>query len=261
MATGFMTTGFITRFKAAAAIAIVAVALVGCGGRDKKQAYIARDVETLYNLAYDTLARGQYRAAGAIFDEVERQHPYSAWARRAQLMSAYSYYMGNRYQEAILTLQRFLQLHPGNKDAPYAYYLIGLSYYEQISDVKRDQKITEQALQSLDELIRRFPETPYAADARLKIDLTRDHLAGKEMDVGRWYQDRHDYLAAIVRFRTVIDQYQTTSHTAEALHRLVESYLAVGMREEATRVAAQLGYNFPGSKWYQRTYALVGKVN
>jgi outer membrane protein assembly factor BamD len=242
-------------------IGVAAAVLGGCASREKGAlTYVSRDVDTLYNLASDTLEKKQYRAAGALFDEVERQHPYSVWARRAQLMSSYSYYMGNRYDEAILAGQRFLSLHPGNKDAAYAYYLIAVSNYEQISDVRRDQKTTQKALDSLNELVRRYPNTEYAADARLKLDLTRDHLAGKEMEVGRWYQSRTEYLAAVTRFRRVTQEYGTTSHTAEALHRLVECYLSLGLREEANKAAAVLGNNYPGSKWYERSYALMQKA-
>lgn len=239
-------------------VACASLALAACAKGDKELKYVARDVETLYNLAADTLAKGQYGQAALIFDEVERQHPYSAWARRAQLMSSFSYYQANKYQEAIFSAQRFLSLHPGNKDAAYAYYLIAVSYYEQISDVRRDQKITEQALNALNELVRRYPDTPYAADARLKLDLTRDHLAGKEMEVGRWYQIRGECLAAIYRFRNVVEKYETTSHTPEALHRMTECYLSLGMLAEAQRSAAVLGYNYPGSKWYKRAYDLLG---
>jgi outer membrane protein assembly factor BamD len=190
---------------------------------------------------------------------VERQHPYSVWARRAQLMSAFSYYVAGEYGEAIGSAQRFLSLHPGSREAPYAYYMIAVSYYEQISGVQRDQRITQQALDALNELIRRYPNTDYAADARLKVDLARDHLAGKEMEIGRFYQQQGLYLAAIARFRTEVDRYDTTSHTPEALHRLVESYLALGLPEEATKAAAVLGKNYPESKWYERSYALIQK--
>ena len=223
----------------------------------KDQAYIARDVETLYLAAKEALDRKQYRQAAAMFDEVERQHPYSVWARRAQLMSAFSYFVAKDFTESISSSQRFLSLHPGSREAPYAYYMIAVSYYEQISGVQRDQRITQQALDALGELIRRYPNSDYAVDARLKVDLARDHLAGKEMEVGRYYQQQGLYLAAIIRFRTVVDQYDTTSHTPEALHRLVESYLALGLPEEAQKAAAVLGANYPTSKWYQRSYALI----
>jgi len=192
-----------------------------------------------------------------VFDEVERQHPYSIWARRAQLMSAFSYYMAQSYPDAISSAQRFLTIHPGNKDAPYANYLIAMSHYQQIEDVNRDQKITQQAADSFGELIRRYPQSRYAADARLKLDLINDHLAGKEMEVGRFYQRQGNWLAATMRFRTVIEKYQTTTHTPEALERLVESYLALGIPDEAQKAAAVLGKNYPGSEWYQRSYRLM----
>lgn len=240
---------------------IAALAVTGCarGGAKKDTSYVARDVNTLYSAAKDRLDRGQFKLAAALFDEVERQHPYSVWSRRAQLMSAFSYYMARDYTESTNSAQRFLAIHPGNKDAPYAYYLISLNYYEQITDVTRDQKITQQALDSLGELTRRYPGTRYAADARLKIDLVNDHLAGKEMEIGRFYQRRAQWLAAVVRFRTVVDKYDTTSHTPEALERLTESYLALGIREEAKKAAAVLGANYPGSEWYKRAYDLMQK--
>jgi outer membrane protein assembly factor BamD len=234
-----------------------------CAGRGKSTRadtqYVARDVATLYNLAKTQLDRGNYAFAAGIFDEVERQHPYSIWARRAQLMSAFSYYAAKDYTKSVESARRFLSIHPGNRDAPYAYYLIALSYYEQINDIERDQTTTKQALDSLGELIRRYPDTRYASDARLKVDLVRDHLAGKEMDIGRFYQRRGQWLASVVRFRAVIDEYQTTSHTPEALMRLTESYLALGLPEEARKAAAVLGANYPGTKWYERAYALMQK--
>ena len=240
---------------------LVAALVSGCASTSvkKDRAYVARDVETLYNVANDTLTKRQYKLAAAMFDEVERQHPYSIWARRAQLMSAFSYYIARQYTDAISSSQRFLSLHPGSKEAPYAYYIIAVSYYEQISDVDHDQKITQQALDALSELIRRYPNTDYAADARLKIDLSRDHLAGKEMEVGRFYQKNRDYLAAVLRFRSVVDKYQTTSHTPEALHRLVECYLSLGIPEQAEKAAAVLGFNYRSSKWYERSFALIQK--
>jgi outer membrane protein assembly factor BamD len=237
------------------------LALSACSSNKgkKDQAYVARDVETLYNVAKDTLDKRQYKEAAALFDEVERQHPYSVWARRAQLMSAFSYYVAGSYNDAIGSAQRFLSLHPGSREAPYAYYMVAVSYYEQISGVERDQKITQQALDALGEVIRRYPNSGYAADARLKVDLALDHLAGKEMEIGRFYQIRGLHLAATLRFRNVIDQYDTTSHTPEALHRLVESYLLLGLPEEARKAAAVLGSNYPGSKWYERSFALMNK--
>jgi len=252
-----------TRPLLLAALAAVAFApLAGCAHGGKKKAdtrFIARDVDTLYSLAIDRLDRKQYKLAAQLFDEVERQHPYSVWARRAELMSAYSYYLARSYSDSIKSAQRFLSIHPGNRDAPYAYYLIAVDYYEQINDVTRDQKITSQALDALGELIRRYPDTRYAADARLKIDLVNDHLGGKEMEIGRFYQRRSQWLASIYRFRIVIDKYQTTTHVPEALERLTESYLAMGLPNEAKNAAAVLGANYPGSKWYERAYNLVEK--
>ncbi|QYE34508.1 MULTISPECIES: outer membrane protein assembly factor BamD [Sphingosinicellaceae] len=239
----------------------VGLALSGCASTKAKKdrPYVARDVDTLYTAAQETLARRQYKLAAAQFDEVERQHPYSVWARRAQLMSAYSYYVSQDYNEAILSAQRFISLHPGSREAPYAYYVVAVSYYEQITSVDRDQKITLKALDALQELIRRYPNSEYAADARLKVDLTRDHLAGKEMEVGRYYQANKQFIGAVDRFRTVIDTYNTTSHTPEALERLVECYLALGLPEEAKKAAAVLGYNYPGTKWYKHSYTLMTK--
>lgn len=242
-----------------AASTVLTAGCVGRGGDDKDVAYVARDVETLYAEAKRRLDQGNTKLAAALFDEVERQHPYSPWARRAQLMSSFSYYVGQEYNKSIESAQRFLSIHPGNKDAPYAYYLIALSYYEQISDVQRDQKITDQARTALREVNRRFPATEYAADARLKLDLVEDHLAGKEMEIGRFYQISGQWLAAQLRFQNVIDQYQTTSHAPEALYRLVEGSLALGVREEAVKYAAVLGANYPGSEWYEKAYALVQK--
>jgi outer membrane protein assembly factor BamD len=251
----------LTRPAAAALMLAMVLPIAACAGGGKKTRadtqYVARDVNTLYTLAKRRLDQRRYAEAAAIFDEVERQHPYSVWARRAQLMSAFSYYAAKDYTKSNESARRFLAIHPGNKDAPYAHYLIALNYYEQIEDVRRDQSITRQALDALNELVRRYPGTRYAADARLKVDLVRDHLAGKEMEVGRFYQRRGQWLASVTRFRTVIDEYQTTSHTPEALMRLTESYLALGIPEEAKRAAAVLGANYRDTKWYERAYNLV----
>ncbi len=243
----------------ASAAMLFTAGCAGRGGKAKDTAFVARDVETLYMAAKTRLDKGDTKVAAALFDEVERQHPYSPWARRAQLMSAFSYYVERDYTKAIQSAQRFLSIHPGNRDAPYAYYLIGLSYYEQISDVSRDQKITRLALDSMNEVVRRYPGTRYAADARLKIDLVNDHLAGKEMEVGRFYQRSGRWLAASLRFRNVIDSYQSTSHTPEALYRIVESNLAIGVPAEAQKAAAVLGTNYPGSEWYKKAYDLMQK--
>jgi len=231
--------------------------LAGCATGGDPEEYVERPVEELYNEAYELVRAGEYADAAKAFEEVERQHPYSQWATRAQVMAAYAYYEAGEYDAAIAAAERFIELHPGNKDVPYAQYLIGISYYERISDVGRDQGMTEEALRAFTELVRRFPDSPYARDAQLKIDLVRDHLAGKEMEIGRFYQKRGQYLAAINRFRNVVENYQTTTHVAEALHRLVESYLALGVEDEARAAAAVLGYNYPDSKWYERSYALL----
>jgi outer membrane protein assembly factor BamD len=239
-----------------------ACALLAAGCTDpEKDTYVEAPVENLYNEATDSMLNGSYDAASKKFDEVERQHPYSVWATKAQLMSAYALYQRNRYDESLVALDRFIQLHPGNRDAPYAYYLKALNYYEQIADVGRDQRLTDRALKALEEVVRRFPESVYARDARIKIDLTRDHLAGKEMEIGRFYERQGQQVAAINRFRMVIEKFQTTTHVPEALHRLTECYLAVGLREEAQTSAAVLGHNFPGSEWYQASYALLEGVN
>jgi outer membrane protein assembly factor BamD len=220
-------------------------------------AYEERPVEAIFNQAMDRLLDGDAELAAVDFDEVERQHPYSVWARKSQLMAAYSHYRVNNYDDAIFTAQRFLQLHPGNRDAPYAYYLIAICYYEQITDIGREQKITEQALDALRAVVDRYPASEYARDASLKIDLARDHLAGKEMEIGRYYLDRGHYAAAINRFRHVVRDYGTTSHVPEALHRLTEAYLSLGIDDEAKNTASVLGYNYPGSEWYLDSYALL----
>ena len=231
----------------------------GCARNRTKgdTAYVARDVNTLYAAAKRRMDARDYEQAAKLFDEVERQHPYSVWARRAQLMSAFNYYMGRKYTETIASARRYLTIHPGSTGAPYAHYLIAMSYYDQIVDVTRDQATTEQASMAFGELIRRYPETRYASDARVKLDLINDHLAGKEMEVGRFYQRSGNWLAASLRFREVVDKYQRTSHTPEALERLVETYLALGIPEEARKTAAVLGANYPGSYWYRQSLRLL----
>ena len=233
--------------------------LAACGSSESEdtERYVERPVHEIYNQAVDTLQSEDYLAAAKLFDDVERQHPYSVWASKAQLMAAFASYQAKLYDEALIALGRFIQLHPGNRDIAYAYYLRALCHYEQISDVSRDQLNTQKAFTALQEVIRRFPETAFARDAKLKIDLTRDHLAGKEMEVGRFYLRRGHYLAAINRFRIVVDDFQTTSHVPEALHRLVEAYTALGLQEEARKAASVLGHNYPGSQWYGDSYALA----
>ncbi len=233
----------------------VAVGLMGCASDEPE--IPDQPAEVLYTNALNTLEDGRADDAAKLFEEVERQHPYSTWATQALLMAAYSYYLMDDYDSAVPALENFIELHPGNRNAAYAFYLRALCYYEQIADVTRDQGNTEEALRALSDVVARFPNTPYARDASLKLDLVRDHLAGKEMEVGRYYLKRDLFLAAINRFRSVVEKYQTTSHTPEALHRLVEAYLSLGINEEAQAAAAVLGFNFPGSDWYQDSYALL----
>jgi len=239
-------------------VVVVAVGLAACssGGNKKKFAYVERPVEQIYADAAKKLERKRWDEAIELFAEVERQHPYSAWARRAMLMRAFARYQTNDYDEAIEALDQFISLHPGNKDAPYAYYLKAMCHYERIADVGRDQENTDNAVKTLNDVIRRYPNTEYARDARLKLDLTYDHLAGKEMYVGRYYLKQYKHIAAINRFKYVVDNYQTTDHVPEALYRLVEAYLQIGVVDEARAAAAVLGANYPGSVWYSDAYKL-----
>ena len=231
---------------------MICCAVAACGtSSDDNEEFVETPVEDLYNEAFNETEQGNWKQAARLFDEVERQHPYSVWATKAQLMAAYSHYQVNEYDEALGALDRFIQLHPGNRDIAYAYYLRALSFYEQISDVARDQSMTEDALEALEDVVKRFPESTYAHDSKLKIDLTRDNLAGKEMDIGRWYQRQGEYLAAINRYRSVVEKYQTTVHVPEALHRLTETYLSLGVVPEAQMAAAVLGHNYPDSEWYE----------
>jgi outer membrane protein assembly factor BamD len=241
---------------AAGAAGLSLLVLAACSSTPK-DTYVEKPVEQLYNTAMDDLVAENWKTAAKDFEEVERQHPYSVWATKAQLMNAYALYEASKYDDAILGLDRYIQLHPGSRDVAYAYYLKSLSYYTQIVDVGRDQRVTERALKSLDEVIRRFPDSRYARDARLKLDLTRDHLAGKEMEIGRWYERQGQFIAAINRFKRVVDTYQTTTHVPEALHRLTECYLALGVEDEAVKTASVLGYNYPGSEWYSDSYTLL----
>jgi outer membrane protein assembly factor BamD len=239
--------------------ATLAAGLVGCKAEstDTKDPYADLPVEVLYNDATDALTQKRFVDAKNLYDEVDRQYPYSVWAAKAELMSAYALYQQDKFDDAVAALNGYIQLHPGNRDVAYAYYMKALCYYEQIVDVGRDQKITKQALDAMQEVARRFPDSPYARDARLRIDLAHDHLAGKEMEIGRYYLKKHEWVAAINRFRHVIEEYQTTSHVPEALERLTEAYLSLGVVDEAQTAAAVLGYNYPGSEWYKASYALL----
>lgn len=223
----------------------------------EEEKYANSSAEELYAEARGKLSEKNYQGAVELFDEVERQHPYSEWAARAQILAGFTQYREQKYDDAILTFERFVKLHPGDESAAYALYMTALCYYEQISDVGRDQGMTQKARESLREVTKRYPDSEYARDARLKLDLTEDHLAGKEMMVGRYYLEREEYLSAASRFRYVVEEYQMTSHVPEALHRLVEAYLALGVRTEAKRYAAVLGHNFPGSEWYRYSYHLL----
>lgn len=236
------------------------ILLTGCGGSSKNQVYVEKPVDDLYNKAMDQLVEENYDQAAKTFDQVESEHPYSGWATKSQLMQIYALYENDKYNDAVIAADRFIQLHPGNRDVAYAYYLKAICYYMQIVDVGRDQKLTELALKALDEVVRRFPDSKYSRDAKLKLDFTRDHLAGKEMEIGRYYLKRQEYLAAMNRFKRVIENYQTTTHVPEALERLVECDLALGLANEAKENAAVLGYNYPGSHWYTDAYALLTGV-
>ena len=251
--------------KLTLSVVILSAALVlsACGSSDADDAATKNEpLDVLYGHALEAYKSNHFKDAIDKFEEVERQYPYSEWAARAELMAAYSGYRGGQFDDAVTILDRFVKLHPTDKSTPYAYYLKALCYYTQIVDVGRDQKTTEDAREALKDLIARYPDTEYAQDAKLKLDLTEDHLAGKEMEVGRYYQRQQEYIAAITRFKYVVDHYQTTSHTAEALHRLVECYLRLGVVEEAKKYAAVLGHNFPDSQWYTYSYEMLqGNLN
>ena len=242
-----------------AALSVLAVS--ACSGTSKRPrlAYEERPVELLYNTGYERLQRQRWRDAVDYFQEVERQHPYSEWSRRAILMQIYAYYQNNNYPEAIAASDRFIQLFPGNPSAAYAFYMKAVCNFEQITDVGRDQGYAEQALLGLRDVARRYPGTSFAIDATVKIDMVNDQLAGKEMAIGRYYQRGSQPLAAINRYKTVIDNeaFQRTSHPPEALYRLVEVYLSIGLKDEAVRNGAVLGFNYPGSPWYAEAHALL----
>ncbi|HCE23809.1 MAG TPA: outer membrane protein assembly factor BamD, partial [Hyphomonas sp.] len=241
-------------------IATAALTLTACQSRDKRRqelAYVERPVEALYNQAASELDKRDFDQAVLLFNEVERQHPYSEWARRSMVMTAFAHYQSRNYDEAISGAQRYLALHPGGSEAEYAYYLIAASYFDQITDVGRDQATTERARDALVDVVRRFPDSQYARDASVKLDMVRDQLAGKEMTVGRWYLRNNQTLSAVNRFRTVVKTYDTTSHAPEALHRLVEAYLTLGLRDQALAVGSTLGYNYPNSDWYKMSYRLL----
>ncbi|MEQ7155479.1 outer membrane protein assembly factor BamD [Brevundimonas aurifodinae] len=240
-------------------VAALTVAACNGGSQRPRLAYEERPVELLYNTGYERLQRNRWADAVDYFQEVERQHPYSEWSRRAILMQIYAYYRNGSYEESIAAADRFIQLFPGSPSAAYAFYMRATCHFEQIVDVGRDQGRAELALAGLRDVARRYPGTPYATDAVVKIDLVNDQLAGKEMAIGRYYQRARQPLAAIGRYQAVVENeaFQRTSHTPEALYRLVEVYLALGLKDEATRNGAVLGFNYPGSPWYAEAYALL----
>jgi len=249
-------TGLILALAAVSTLALTACA----GGKNRpKLAYEERPVEALYNTGYSRLQSRRWADAVDYFQEVERQHPYSEWSRRSILMQIYAQYESGNYEEAIAASDRFIALFPGNPSAPYAFYMKALCNFEQITDVGRDQAYAQKALDGLRDVTRRYPGTSYATDATVKIDMVNDQLAGKEMAIGRYYQRAGQPLAAINRYKTVIDNpaYQRTSHTPEALYRLVEVNLILGLKDEATRNGSVLGFNYPGSPWYAEAYALL----
>jgi outer membrane protein assembly factor BamD len=244
------------------ALALLSAPLGGCdtiaGFWNKDEPQLDEPADKIYNEGLYLLnSKGDIKAAAKRFEEVDRQHPYSDWARKSLIMSAYASYQAGAYEDSISAARRYITLHPSSPDAAYAQYLIGSSYFDQIRDVTRDQDRTEKAISALDEVARKYPESEYAISAKRKIEVARDQLAGKEMLVGRYYMDRRDFTGAINRFKIVVTRYQTTRHVEEALLRLTEAYMALGIVNEAQTSAAVLGHNFPDSRWYKDAYALV----
>jgi outer membrane protein assembly factor BamD len=243
-------------------VLILAPTLAGCGffkSAPSATQISARNAtlppEVVYNNGINSIQKQDYQAAVNDFNDIEQNTPYSPWATNSQLMHGYTEYLRSHYTDAVSALNRYIDLHPANRDIAYAYYLRALCYYEQISDVERDQATTRDAVSALQEVVNRFPDSAYARDAQLKIDLCDDQLAGHEMVIGKFYEKQRLYAAAIGRYQVVINNYQTTNHTAEALERLVEIYLKLGLTDEARRTAAVLAYNYPGSVWYRDAYS------
>jgi outer membrane protein assembly factor BamD len=225
---------------------------------EKEEVMPDEPAEKLYNEGlYYLNEKHDPKDAAKKFEEVDRQHPYSEWARKSLLMSSYAYYEAKSYDESITTAKRYISLHPGTPDAAYAMYLVGASYFDQIPDVNRDQGRTERAIQALEEVVRKFPDSEYAQSARRKIEEGHDQLAAKEMSVGRYYEDKKNFTGAINRFKVVVTRYQTTRHVEEALMRLTECYMTLGIVQEAQTAAAVLGHNFPDSPWYKDAYGIV----
>jgi outer membrane protein assembly factor BamD len=241
-------------------VVAVALAVTGCSGRGKEKQEVSlegRSPEAIFQSAEALLSKRKAEKAAVRFSEVERLYPYSDWAKRSVIMVAFAYHEADLYDESRSAAQRYLDFYPADEDAAYAQYLIALSYYDQIDNVSRDQGTTFQALQALRTTVERYPDSEYATSALLKFDLALDHLAGKEMEIGRYYLKRGHYTAAINRFRIVVEDFQTTTHTPEALHRLVESYLSLGIEADAQTAGAILGHNFQGTDWYQDSHVLL----
>jgi outer membrane protein assembly factor BamD len=259
IATTRLASGALWRAAARfCALVLLAASVSACSWFVREEIVPDEPAEKLYNEGlYLMQNKRDYRQAAKKFEEVDRQHPYSEWARKSLIMSAYAHYEGTQYDDTVNAAKRYVTLHPGSPDAAYAQYLIGSSYFDQIPDITRDQQRTEKALQALDEVVRKYPNTEYAASAKRKIEVARDQLAGKEMDTARFFQKRGQYIAAINRYKVVITQYQTTRHVEEALMRLTETYMALGIVNEAQTAAAVLGHNFPDSTWYKDAYTLV----
>ena len=247
------------------ALALVAPALAGCESLGnfwgpKDDPVLDEPADRIYNEGLYLLnVKKDTKGAAKRFEEVDRQHPYSEWARKSLLMSAYAYYEAGSYDDSINSAKRYIQLHPGSPDAAYAQFLIGSSYFDQIRDVSRDQERTDRAISMLDEVVRNYPKTEYAVSAKKKIEQARDQLAGQRMLIGRYYMERRDYTGAINRFKEVVTRYQTPRHVEEALLRLTESYLSLGVASEAQTSAAVLGHNFPDSRWYKDAHALLNE--
>lgn len=242
-------------------VLLLTAALAGCSGGssnvDRSIALEQYTAEQIFERGEFELSRAQTEEAAFYFSEIERLYPYSSWAKRALIMQAYAFHAGSDYENSRAAAQRFIDFYPTDEDAAYAQYLLALSYYDQIDEVGRDQGLTFQALQSLRKVIEVYPDSEYASSAILKFDLAFDHLAAKEMEIGRYYLRREHYTAAINRFRVVVEDFQTTTHTAEALHRLVEAYLSLGLTDEAQTAGAILGYNFQSTEWYEDSYKLL----
>ncbi|MGN6670938.1 MAG: outer membrane protein assembly factor BamD [Candidatus Nucleicultricaceae bacterium] len=257
------SAAFLTKqcfLKVFAVSSLALMVLAGCS-HEEDEKFADKSVEELYNMAMDLFEQDEFTKAAKTFEEVDRQHPYSKWAAKAEIMSAYSYYQAQKYQKALAQVETFLQLHPAHPDVAYAYYLQGLCYLEQISPLRRDQHMTETTLNTFEEIVKRFPTSPYTKEARIKIAYLKDALAAKEMAVGREYLNQGGYMAALNRFQTVVKKFETTNQVPEALYRIIEVYVAVGSKNLAEKTAAILGHNFPGNSWYAEAYYLLEGVD